>query len=208
MTEMAATQNESRSAVPTKCATCQALQQVPFACDDCHELLAHVQGADYFELFGLPRAYELDLNVLEERFLAICRNIHPDKYASAGEEMRAFALRASASVNKAYDVLRDPLHRAEYLLESMGGKSATQDKRVPQDLLGQVMLVREEIEEAKAAGDEQAMLGIREKVQTRRRDLESRIAGLCTMLTQDGEQGKDELRQQLNALKYLNKLLA
>ncbi|HVP10453.1 MAG TPA: Fe-S protein assembly co-chaperone HscB [Phycisphaerae bacterium] len=200
--------NAERTAAPVKCGTCEALTQVPFACEDCHQLLAHVQGANYFELFGLPRSYEVDVALLEERYLAISRNIHPDKYATAGEEMQAFALRASASVNSAYDVLRDPLHRAEYLLESAGGKSATQDKRVPQDLLAQVLTLREELEEAKASNNRPMLEDLRERVVRRKQATEQDIVALCCELSAVSDQAKNELRLQLNAMKYLNNLLA
>jgi molecular chaperone HscB len=197
-----------KGAVPVKCSSCEALRQVPFACEDCHQLLAHVQGANYFELFGLPRTYELDLDLLEEKYLAISRNIHPDKFATAGEEMQAFALRACAAVNNAYDVLCDPLHRAEYLLESAGGKSATQDKRVSQDLLTKVMTLREQLEEAKTSGDRAGIEAIRGQATVMKRSADQQIATLCGRLTAGEEQTRDELRLQLNALKYLNNLLA
>jgi molecular chaperone HscB len=197
-----------RTAAPVKCGTCEALTQVPFACEDCHQLLAHVQGANYFELFGLPRTYEVDSALLEERYLAISRNIHPDKYATAGEEMQAFALRASASVNNAYDVLLDPLHRAEYLLEAAGGKPAAQDKRVPQDLLTQVLMLREELEEAKASNDRATLEALKARVVQRKQATEQKVVSLCRGLTAASSQTKDELRLQLNAMKYLNNLLA
>lgn len=197
-----------QTAVPVKCNACEVLQRTPFACDDCHQLLAHVQGANYFELFGLPQTYELDLALLEQRYLAISRNIHPDKYATGGEEMQAFALRASAAVNSAYDVLRDPVHRAEYLLECMGGKSATQDRRVPQDLLAEVMLLREELEEAKCGGDTAGIQALRTKVAEKKQVAERFVAQACGRLSMGEDGTKDSLRLQLNALKYLNNLLA
>ena len=200
--------DHAATAFPTKCASCEALLQVPSSCEDCHQLLAHVQGADYFEVFGQPRRYEVDLAALEEKYLAISRNIHPDKYAVAGPEMQAFALRASAAVNQAYDVLRDPIHRAEYLLESAGGPSATQNKQVPPDMLGQVMTLREGIDEAKAANDQDVLLeAIRDRLVAQRRGIEKRIAALCRDLDAAGEATKNELRVQLNAMKYVANLL-
>jgi molecular chaperone HscB len=192
---------------PTKCSSCEVLSQVPFSCEDCHQLLAHVQGADYFELFGIPPRYDVDLAALEEKYLAISRNIHPDKYAVAGPEMQAFALRASAAVNQAYDVLRDPIHRAEYLLECAGGPSATQHKHVAPDLLGQIMMLREEIEEAKAAKNQEALQSIHGQLLARHRATEARIAELCSGLPNIDDAGKTELRVQLNAMKYLTNLL-
>src|SRR2546429_591371 len=83
--------------------------------------LAHVHATDYYELFGLPREFQIDRNLLPQRYLGISRNIHPDRFAQVGQEMQTFALRMSAAINKAHDVLRDDFLRAEYLLESSGG---------------------------------------------------------------------------------------
>ena len=181
---------------------------MPFSCEDCHQLLAHVQGADYFELFGVPQQYDLDPAELETKYLTISRNIHPDKYAVAGPEMQAFALRASASVNNAYAVLCDPIHRAEYLLESAGGLSAPQQKQVPQELLGEVMMLREEIEEAQGAGDTATLAHIRRQLDNRRAATQTKISELCGGLMSASEETKKELRIQLNAMKYLNNVLA
>lgn len=195
-------------AVPTKCTTCEALAQTPLACLDCRQLLAHVQGANYFELFGLPLTYEIDLRELGRKYLAISKNIHPDRFATGDPQMQAFALRASAAVNRAYEVLSDPRHRAEYLLESAGGPSAAQDKRVPADLLSRVMMLREEIEDAKAGGDLATLDGIRAGVTKDRNETETRIARLCEVLPKSSPDARDELRQQLNAMKYFDNLLA
>lgn len=195
--------------VPARCTTCQVLEQAPLACTDCHDLLAHVQGADYFELFGLPRRFELDEKELARKYLAISRNIHPDRFAGAGDEMQSFALRASAAINRAHEVLSSPHLRAEYLLETAGGKSAAQDKSVPSDLLAQVMEMREEIEEAKSNNENERLAGIRRTIEDRLSGTQSRIAALCVHLSDDGARSeKNELRQQLNAVKYLENLLA
>ena len=195
-------------AIPTKCTTCEALAQTPLVCQDCHQLLAHVQGADYFELFGLPRTYDIDAHELGRRYLAISRNIHPDKFATGDAQMQAFALRASAAVNRAYEVLRDPRLRAEYLLEATGGQSAAQDKRVAADFLNRVMLLREEIEDAKAGGDKATLERIRTGVAKERGETAARIGRLCAALPGGSPDTRDELRQQLNAMKYLDNLLA
>lgn len=196
------------TAMPAKCNTCEMLQQAPLACADCHQLLAHVQGADYFELFGLPRRFDIDEGDLGRRYLAISRNIHPDKFATTGPEMQTFALRASAAINKAHEVLANPHQRAEYLLERSGGKSAAEDKRVPQDLLSKVMLLREEIEEAKSGNDHAALDAIRSSVSTQRCRLQDKITELCGQLDGGTQSTRDELRMQLNAVKYLDNLLA
>jgi molecular chaperone HscB len=184
------------------------LAQAPLACADCHTLLAHVEGADYFELFGLPRRFDLDAAELGRRYLAISRNIHPDRHATADPQMQLFALRAAAAVNRAHDVLRDPFLRAEYLLETSGGKSSAEDKRVPPALLTQVMMLREEIEEAKASQGAAALADLRERISAERAAVEKSVAEWCAKLPAEGAGARDALRLELNSLKYWNNLLA
>jgi molecular chaperone HscB len=204
--ELGLESRSGQSAAPIKCATCDVLQHAPLACQDCHELLAHVQGADYFELFGLPRTYSLSDQTLRERHLAISRNIHPDRFAGAGPEMQSFALRLSASVNKANEVLSDPWTRANYLLELSGGQSAAQDKRVPQEILTQTMMLREEIEEARSNGDGVALDAIRTNVERMWEQHNATMATLCDSLP-GNEKVRSDLREQLNIMKYVNNLL-
>ena len=199
---------ETKKVVQTKCMTCEMLAQAPLACTDCHQLLDHVQGADYFELFGLPHRFDLDTAQLNRKYLAISRNIHPDRFATAGSEMQTFALRASAAINKAFNVLSNPRQRAEYLLESSGGKSAADDKRVPKELLTQIMMVREEIEEAKADGDDAALARLKASIAQQKKDAESKIAALCERMGDSDDDARDELRLQLNAAKYIDNLMA
>lgn len=199
--------SQSSAATPVRCSTCEMLHHAPLACQDCHDLLNHVQGADYFELFGLPRGYNVDLAELGRRYLSISRNIHPDKFAADGAEMQSFALRMSATVNKAHDVLRDPFLRAEYLLESVGGPSAAQDKSVPGSLLTDVMTLREEIEEARDADDTAALQRIKDGLNRSQAEVLGRIESLCLRLDTGDEAAKTQLRQNLNALKYWNNLL-
>lgn len=184
------------------------LMQAPLACADCRSLHDRVQGADYFELFGLPRRFAVDAEALQSRYLAISRNIHPDGFATAEPEMQSLVLRLSAAVNKAYDTLRDPIQRANYLLETSGGKSAADDKRVPPDLLAHVMMLREQIEEAKAEGRAAELASIKQSVQQRRSGALEEITATAGRLDAGAEGTRDALRLQLNAMKYWDNLMA
>lgn len=190
------------------CGVCERLRSALPRDTNWSELLLHVERADYFEMFGLPRAYHIDLAALQSAYMAISRNIHPDRYAMASPAEQAFAMRASAVVNRAYETLKDAFARAEYLLESAGGQNAAQDKRVPADLLGQIMMMREELEEARAAGDEKRIQSIRAEVLEQRRTAQSTVAELCHRLIEQSDDVRDELRLRLNGLKYLNNLLS
>lgn len=44
------------------------------------------------------------------------RDLHPDKFGSSGERLVSLAKELSGRVNMAYEILADPLKRAEYIV--------------------------------------------------------------------------------------------
>jgi molecular chaperone HscB len=75
---------------------------------------------NYFQLFGLPVDFSLDLAQLGVRYRQLQRELHPDRYAGASAHEQRLAVQYSALINEAYAVLRKPLSRALYLLELSG----------------------------------------------------------------------------------------
>src|SRR5262245_44004762 len=112
--------------------------------------------ADYFEVFGLERKLEVDLDALQRRFYALSRQHHPDFHQMADEAEQAAALERSALVNRAYRALRDPLARLAYMIRLEDGTEGQADDKVPlqppMDLLEEMLEIQETLEEAKGAG--------------------------------------------------------
>jgi molecular chaperone HscB len=61
-------------------------------------------------------AYDMDQNLLEERFRDMQRRFHPDKHAAKGADVKRLAQLQSARLNEGYSVLRCPLARAKYIV--------------------------------------------------------------------------------------------
>src|SRR3989440_12337539 len=129
---------------------------------------------DKFAVLGFPGAYDLDERALEESFRALSRKLHPDRFVRATPRERRFSLEQTTILNDAYRTLRDPVKRAEHLLELRGVKVAGEERRaagepppVPQEFLEQAMEDREKLLEAKMEGGpeavEQLARGVREK---------------------------------------------
>ncbi len=187
------------------CPMCATLRKGLLPSTDWAALLSHVAAADAFELFGISPAFALDDRSLADTSRAIHRNIHPDRMPRGDEAAQEFALRASAIVNQALATLKDPRLRAEHLLLRAGGKSATEDKQVPPGLLPEMMMIREELEEARAAHDAATLERIKADAIRRRDETEAQIAGLCGRLLKsnvDLDAVRSSLRMQLNAMKY------
>ena len=76
--------------------------------------------ADHFALFDLPRRYRIERAALDASYRRLQGEIHPDRHAGSDAAARRLALQASARVNEAYEALRDPAARGEYLLRLHG----------------------------------------------------------------------------------------
>ncbi|EMH0061892.1 co-chaperone HscB [Providencia rettgeri] len=75
---------------------------------------------DYFTLFGLTPVYAIDSEQLTQRFQDLQRQYHPDRFATCSEQEKMQALQKAATINAAYQALRHPLKRAEYMLSLHG----------------------------------------------------------------------------------------
>lgn len=105
-----------------------------------------------FELFELPLTYALDRALLDERWKALQREVHPDRHAAADAQTQRQAMQWSVRINEAYQRLKDPLLRAAYLCELHGVPvQAENNTAMPPAFLMQQMEWREALEEAASA---------------------------------------------------------
>jgi molecular chaperone HscB len=195
------------STPPVKCTACNQPMRSPVYCHNCRAINPVQPGTDYFAIFSLPRRYALDEKELHRRFLNMTREIHPDRFATSAQETVNLTTRLAAQINDAYNVLKDPMLRAEYLLQQAGGKRASEDKSVPGDVLTRNMELREQIEAAQASGDDQALEQCRRLVAEMHREAHQAVASLAERVAdQPQEEQLAELRAHLNAVKYVRNL--
>mgnify|MGYP000081779127 CR=1 FL=1 len=72
---------------------------------------------NHFSLFALPIQFSVDQQTLSQRYRELQKEIHPDRFAGKGEREQRLAAQFAAYVNEAYQGLKSPLTRAEYLLK-------------------------------------------------------------------------------------------
>ncbi len=121
---------------------------------------------NYFELFGLPSQFKLDGSLLSSQFRELQKQFHPDNFATASERDRLMAVQKAAEINDAYQVLKSPISRAEYLLAENGVeiRGEQQTMQDPMFLMEQMEL-REELEEIASHSDsEEALFNFDAKV--------------------------------------------
>jgi len=128
---------------------------------------------NHFELFGLAPAFALDLAQLDRAYRDIQAEVHPDRFAHAGDAERRASMQMTTQVNEAYRTLKSPVRRAKYLLELNGVDVGFEtNTAMPRDFLMQQMELREKLEEAKQASD---LDFISRSLSVEKREIESRI---------------------------------
>ncbi|MCD8536650.1 MAG: Fe-S protein assembly co-chaperone HscB [Burkholderiaceae bacterium] len=125
--------------------------------------------ADYFELLGLARGFEIDPQDLESRWKERAAAVHPDRFAGASDAEKRVAMQWSASINEAYRVLRDPLRRAQYLCELAGHPTENQPNvAMEMSFLMQQMQWREALEDIRANGDSDGLQALAQEIEADR----------------------------------------
>lgn len=113
-----------------------------------------MQSKNYFELFGLSASFDIDLSDLAERYRGLARATHPDRFTLGSDHERLLALQTTALVNEAFQTLKDPIHRARYLLQLRGvDLGADTDTAMDPVFLTEQIELRERLEQARLDAD-------------------------------------------------------
>jgi molecular chaperone HscB len=159
---------------------------------------------DYFSLFGLPARYHCDARKLDAAYRKLQSEVHPDRFAAAGEAERRLALQSSARVNEAYRALRDPVERALYLLSLHGIHAMSEtDTALPLDFLEYQLERREAIEAAAQRNDTRSLNALLTDVREESGELEHVLGDEL-----DGARALEAARVTVRKLKFLSKLAA
>ncbi|KAK9728994.1 molecular chaperone [Basidiobolus ranarum] len=120
--------------------TCKTIQPVP-------------TSVTFFEVLLGQETFDVNILDLKKKYLSLQQQVHPDSYTRKPQEELQCAQVQSAWLNKAYHTLRDPLHRAQYLLELRGLQADESDSLDDPELLMEVLEAREELEDAQTDAD-------------------------------------------------------
>lgn len=156
--------------------------------------------ADAFALLGLAPAFDVDLGVLEKAFFERSKELHPDRFATAPAAERVVALTRSRALNDAYQTLKKPIARAEYLL-GQAGVTIGDNERLDPAALMPILEERELLAEAIQAKNGSEIERMQADMQaTRARELEH---------VRDGFARSDlvAVKQALILLRYVERYL-
>ncbi len=101
-----------------------------------------------FEIFGLPCQFELNPNALNQAWMRLQEQTHPDRFVNASYQEQRLAMQWATRINEAKNRLSNPIERGIYWCELQGKKPRTHQSHLPSTLLMQQMEWRETLEEA------------------------------------------------------------
>ncbi|MDA9913903.1 MAG: Fe-S protein assembly co-chaperone HscB [Methylophilaceae bacterium] len=75
---------------------------------------------EFFDIYEIEPSFSISENELKKKYLVLQKKFHPDRFAHSSIEEQKTALINSSLINDAYQVLKDDIRRAKYLLECNG----------------------------------------------------------------------------------------
>lgn len=138
---------------------------------------------DYFSFLGLPRSFDVDLDALEKSYMVNQQKYHPDTQQGISACEKLKLMQHSVLINEAYQIIKDPLKRAAYLLGCLNKEERINDL----DLLEEIFDLQEEAGTLSSEADIKNFL---EKINI---DLQKTFASLAAMLLEHNMNGAKNL---------------
>lgn len=157
-----------------------------------------------FALFDLPVAFQVDSALLNERYLALQKSLHPDNFSAASAQEQRLAIQKSAEINDALRILKDPITRADSIIAINTGETENPEEKSNNDIdfLMQQMEWRETLENIENRQDTDELTAFTQEINQIRHAI---LSELSTALT---EQQWDIARAITDKLRFIKKLQA
>ncbi|MYN45136.1 Fe-S protein assembly co-chaperone HscB [Pseudoduganella sp. FT93W] len=156
---------------------------------------------NHFELFNLPLQFAVDVQALDSAYRDVQNRVHPDKYVNATDAEKRVAMQWATRANEAYQTLKHPQKRAQYMCELAGVDLQTESNTaMPMAFLMQQMEWREELGDARAAKDVEALEGLDQQL---RRERKTQLAAIEQQI---GSNDYAQAAQGVRALMFIEKL--
>lgn len=157
-----------------------------------------------FALFDLPVAFQVDSALLNERYLALQKSLHPDNFSASSAQEQRLAMQKSAEINDALRILKDPIARADSIIVLNTGEQENPEEKSNKDIgfLMQQMEWREILENIENRKDTDELTAFTQEINQIRHAI---LSELSTAL--DAQQW-DIARAITDKLRFIKKLQA
>ena len=157
-----------------------------------------------FALFNLPVAFQVDSALLNERYLALQKSLHPDNFSAVSAQEQRLAMQKSAEINDALRILKDPIARADSIIALNTGEQENPEEKSNKDIgfLMQQMEWRETLENIENRQDTDELTAFAKEIN------QIRHAILSELSTALDAQHWDIARAITDKLRFIKKLQA
>lgn len=183
-----------------KCWHCnEQISEGVLFCPSCAKIQPTSQ-LNHFARMNMPQDFDLGLKKLEVAYFSLQTKLHPDRFANKTEKEKLFSMQQTMSVNEAYEALKTPLTRAEYMLKLkniiVNADNAT--VKPSQALLIESLDAREKLSEA-TSSEEIRQITIEA--------VENKLSCIDTIKQNFIDENLEEAAQNTIRLRYLEKLI-
>ena len=195
-----------------RCWNCQSEMAAAEVCPSCGKVQPVAPGTTLFDVLGLPRGVDVDRAELERAYRERSLRLHPDRAGKDDPRERRLSLERTALLNEAYKTLRTPEPRAFYLLALHGldlRKDEARAVTVPPNVLEEVLELREQLDSAREAGDEDQVSALSDRVRVQSAAALSSAQSALRRLERDGADAaaRNDAAQALARLRYHHRFL-
>ena len=157
--------------------------------------------SNFFELFDLPVSYDVDLTKIQQWYMQLQKQVHPDRFANASDREKSLSMQQTSWLNEAKATLESPVLRATYLLK-LKGLDINLENETTMDavFLMQQLEMRERLENVKNEADPLTVLDAMAK------DVKATTQELMNGFSQSYiNEELDDAREWIRKLQFLQK---
>ena len=163
-------------------------------------VVANPSGSDdYFRFFGLNQQFKIDLSALDQAYLTIQKEVHPDRHARGSDSEQRLAMQMATLANTAFQTLKNPVQRGLYLCQLHGVDAKLEtNTAMPAAFLMRQMEWRENLDDQ--AEDLPALEGLMKEVEA------SKLETLTEIIQAiDGAKNYQRAAELLRGLLFIDK---
>ncbi len=160
---------------------------------------------NYFQLFNVEASFDVDLNQLSQTYQTLQKAVHPDRFAHASSQEQLLAVQKSAEINDGYQILKQPIKRAEYILKLRDIDMPDEQQSFSDtSFLMQQMELREMLAEVKFSADTELAFNNAQKVLTQ--EYQQLLTVVQKQIIENNAQANALACDNLRKLKFYQKL--
>ena len=153
---------------------------------------------DEFQLLGMEKTFDLNLDKLENSYLKLQQLFHPDRFSNLSEKEIRYSTMLSSMINDAYQKLKNSISRANLLLKSIGiNPNFDKDSFNDSSVLEEIMEIQNKFLETETSKSKKLLI----------KELELRISQVTNNISETFQIKNYEEVNKLNIkLSYLEKI--